>query len=98
MSDLVGNDEYLRTDEAEEAVSSLESAAEFLAAVRSDPYRWTWVILALHSAVQGFMILALRGGNGLLPFGMTLQRARCIRKWGVPSREKLDNFQIYTRR
>ena len=58
--------EYLRTDEAEEAVSSLESTAEFLRAVRTDRYRWKWVILALHAAAQGFMVLALRGGNGLL--------------------------------
>jgi hypothetical protein len=56
---------YLRTDEAEEAVSALEMVSESLAGVKSDIYRWKWALIALHSAVQGFMVLALRGGNGL---------------------------------
>ncbi|MCZ2074154.1 MAG: hypothetical protein LC130_04035 [Bryobacterales bacterium] len=66
MADVDASGEYLRTDEAEEAVSSLEATAEFLQMTRSDLYRWKWVILALHSAAQGFMVLALRGGTGLL--------------------------------
>lgn len=56
---------YLETDEAEEAVSALETVSESLARARSDLYRWKWVLIALHNAVQGFMVLALRGGNGL---------------------------------
>lgn len=56
---------YLRTDPAEEAISGLEMFAESLGSVASDPYRWKWAILALHGAVQGFMILGLRGSNNL---------------------------------
>jgi hypothetical protein len=65
MSAIADSGKYLRTDEAEEAVSSLAATADFLTQVETDRYRWKWVILALHSAAQGFMVLALRGGNGL---------------------------------
>lgn len=93
-SELDGSDEYLRTDEAEEAVSGLESTAEFLGMVRSDPYRWKWVILALHSAAQGFMVLALRGGNGLLALRDDVAAAwlEAYRNEGPFPIEKLDSF------
>lgn len=55
----------LRTDEATEAVSALRMAEETLVGIARSPHRWKWTILALHSAVQGFMVLALRGSNGL---------------------------------
>lgn len=54
---------YLRTDMHEEAVSALEMFAESLAAVASDTYRWKWSVIALHGAVQGFLVLSLRGSN-----------------------------------
>jgi len=57
---------YLRTDEVEEAISATEMVAESVAAVKVDIYRWKWALIALHSAVQGFMVLALRGSNGLV--------------------------------
>lgn len=56
---------YLRTDEAEEAVSAIEMVSESVTMAKSDIYRWKWALIALHSGVQGFMVLALRGGNGL---------------------------------
>lgn len=55
---------FLRTDETEEAVSALEMVTEALAGVEDDSYRWKWAIIALHSAVQGFLVLALRGTAG----------------------------------
>jgi hypothetical protein len=55
----------LRTDETEEAVSAIEMVSESIMMVEADIYRWKWALVALHSAVQGFMVLALRGGNGL---------------------------------
>jgi hypothetical protein len=54
---------YLRTDTSEEAVSALEMFAESLEAVPGDPYRWKWSIVALHGALQGFLVLGLRGSN-----------------------------------
>jgi hypothetical protein len=56
---------YLHTDEVEEAISAIEMVAESVAGVKADIYRWKWALIALHSAVQGFMVLALRGSNGL---------------------------------
>jgi hypothetical protein len=56
---------WFRTDEAEETLSALEIVADALLRVRSNLYQWKWAILALHGAVQGFMVLALRGSNGL---------------------------------
>jgi len=57
---------YLRTDEQEEAVRSLESAELHARAIYVDPYLWKWVFISLHNASQGFMVLALWNGNGLL--------------------------------
>lgn len=63
-----GSDEgiWLTTDESEEVVSALEMTAEMGKRLPQDKYAWKWVILSLHSALQGFMVLALRQGNGLL--------------------------------
>ena len=58
-------EKWLRTDETLEAVSSLEMVATSLQNVQNDWYQWKWAVLALHNSLQGFMVLALRGGNGL---------------------------------
>ncbi len=85
---------YLRTDEREEAVRSLEFAEEQARSLAVDPYLWKWVIVALHNATQGFMVLALWNGNGLLAM-----RPRVAKKWleayesgGAFPHEKLDEF------
>jgi hypothetical protein len=57
---------YLRTSEHEEAVRSIEWAASQAKELANDPYMWKWVLISLHNAVQGFMVLALWNGNGLL--------------------------------
>ena len=59
------SEKWLRTNEAEESVSSLEMVVQSLSNVESDWYQWKWAILALHSSLQGFMVMALRGSNGL---------------------------------
>ena len=56
---------FIPTDEYVEAISALEAAADELGRVQDDPYRWKWVILALHSTIQGMMLLALKGTNEL---------------------------------
>jgi hypothetical protein len=57
---------WLKTNEHEEAVRSLEYAALWTTNVCSDPYFWKWVLISIHNAAQGFMVLALWQGNGLL--------------------------------
>lgn len=56
---------FVVTDEFLETISALEAVANELERTQGDPYRWKWAILALHSAMQGMMALALRGGNNL---------------------------------
>jgi hypothetical protein len=57
---------YLRTNEHEEAVRSLEWAELQARMISTDSYHWKWVLISMHNAVQGFMVLALWSGNGLL--------------------------------
>lgn len=51
----------LRTSTNDDAVDSLEMLARFLEESADDPRRWKWAIVAAYTAVQGFMVLALRG-------------------------------------
>jgi hypothetical protein len=85
---------YLRTNEHEEAVRSLEFAQTQARLILSDPYHWKWVLISLHNAVQGLMVLALWNGNGLLSL-----RDKDAEKWLEAYRNdapypssKLDNF------
>ena len=59
------NQKYLETDELNEAVRDLEQVGRFLEMISSEIYYWKWVILALHSSLQGFMVAALKGSAGL---------------------------------
>ena len=67
---------WLRTDEAVEAVISLEMLCEQLPRVIDDPHYWRWVIIALHSGLQGFMVLALKGTNGF-----SVLTKECEKEW-----------------
>ena len=51
---------YLRTDEELETVDAIRMALRFAEEVRCDNTRWKWVIIALHNATQGMMVLALK--------------------------------------
>ena len=58
-------DEWLKTDEWIETVSDFEMFSEQLQRVIDDPRQWKWAIFALHSGIQGMMVLALEGSHGL---------------------------------
>lgn len=55
----------LETDEEQDALVSLELVTEHLPRVVANVHHWKWVILGLHSSLQGFMVLALQGTNAL---------------------------------
>lgn len=55
----------LEYDEKLDAISSLEILTEMLPRVISIPHYWKWVVLSLHSALQGFMVLALQRTDAL---------------------------------
>lgn len=57
---------YLRTDEEFETANAMQMAAQFASGLPTDLHLWRWVIIALHNAAQGAMVLSLRHGNGLL--------------------------------
>lgn len=67
---------YLRTDTQTDVVESIDMVKEMSIAVRDDPQKWKWLIIAIHSAVQGLMVLCLEKGNGLLT-----QHPRTAKKW-----------------
>jgi hypothetical protein len=84
----------LVTNEYEEAVLSLEFTAEATQRLGSNPYRWKWVVLGLHDALQGLMVLALRGSNGLavLPEDIAREWLKAYRSETKPPSERLDTF------
>lgn len=59
------DEKWLITDASVETVSAFEVFAEELLRASADPYRWKWAIIALHSGLQGMMVLALQGSHGL---------------------------------
>ena len=87
-------DNWLETDEHEEAVSALEHARISLETVPSDVYSWKWVVVALHNALQGFMVLATRGSNGLLCLqeDVAAKWLEAYRSGGPYPNERLDDF------
>lgn len=84
----------LKTNEFEEAVSSLQTLSEFLSSMDDDLYRWKWIILALHQALQGFMVLALRSSDGLRPLKDKSAAAwlQAHREGQEYPKEELDTF------
>jgi len=86
---------YLDTDEEQEVSNALQMAARFSEGLEAEPHLWRWVIIALHNAVQGMMVLSLRHGNGFLAL-----TDKCCQEWmdahqnGTPyPPEKLDRFE-----
>jgi hypothetical protein len=55
---------FCRFDEFEDAVLSIELAAEKFSEVQNSPTLWKWVIIAMQNAVQSAMVLALAGTDG----------------------------------
>lgn len=58
-------DRWLRTDEYVETITSLDMVCEQLPRVVDDLHRWKWVVISMHNALQGCMVLSLRGSNSL---------------------------------
>jgi len=85
---------YLRTDEEAEAANAMQMAARFSDDLERDARLWRWVIIALHNAAQGVMVLSLRHGNGLLAL-----TDECFKQWMEAHEnrtpypeEKLDSY------
>ncbi len=85
---------YLRTDEEFEAANAMQMAAQFASSLAKDLHLWRWVIISLHNAAQGAMVLSLRHGNGLLALNDESYSAwmAAYEKNEPPPPEKLDNY------
>lgn len=60
------NNQYVRTNTAEDLVSTLELSFEFLLKSCNDGRYWKWFIYSIHSAAQSVSALSIDGGNGFL--------------------------------
>ena len=56
---------FVHTDECQDVLASLEQCAFSLAQARQSERAWKWIILSLHSALQGAMVCHLSGTEGL---------------------------------
>lgn len=56
---------WIKTDELNEAILALDILSEHLVKVVDDTYYWKWSIISIHNSLQGFMVCALRGHNGV---------------------------------
>lgn len=75
---------WLDFDKILVAQTSLEMLSHSLSSIKTKPSYWQWVYIALHSAVQGYMVLALTGSNSLLTY-----REKDAKKW-------LENYENNT--
>jgi hypothetical protein len=84
----------LTTNEHEEAVLALEFTARAAQDLGVNAYRWKWVVVGIHNALQGLMVLALRGGNGLaaLPDDLAAEWLKAYDARTHPPVERLDTF------
>lgn len=60
-----GNAGWLRVDEREDLVNSLEHAVEIARTVRSEPRNWKWLLIVVHNALQGALVSVLTGTAGV---------------------------------
>jgi hypothetical protein len=80
---------WLNTNEAPDAVFSLEVTADHLAKAAHDLRHWKWVIVCLHNALQGFMVLALKGSDA---FNVMKKTDKISREWWESVRKGHPKF------
>ena len=49
---------FFRTDEEIDTVNALKTFCFFWEKIKEDEYYYKWAIIALHNALQGFMVVA----------------------------------------
>lgn len=59
------SEHYLRFDEIEDVLSSLNLLVLVARLVRKHPAYWKWIIVAAHDALQGSMVCALNDTSGV---------------------------------
>lgn len=67
---------FIDTDERQDVISSLQMTLTAIQLAHKDPIYWKWVILALHSGLQGAMVCHLNRSDG---FGAS--KDTDVKKW-----------------
>jgi hypothetical protein len=82
---------FCHFDEFEDAVLSVELAAEKFSDVQNSPTLWKWVIIAMQNAVQSAMACSRRDGwlRGALP-QLTNAEPRVVAKFDAEPAAKAD--------
>jgi len=88
--------EYLRFDEIEDVLSSLDLLALVTPLLKKHPSYWKWAIIVAHAGLQGAMVCALRDTSGVSV--LEKKCARQMLEWletqkGNPPKEKLADFE-----
>ena len=63
---IAPSDEYVRFDEYEDVLASVELVALLAPMVQQQPQCWKWIIVGAHSALQGAMVCAFVDSSGTL--------------------------------
>jgi hypothetical protein len=85
---------YIRTDEKQNAFDSLEKTTFFLERTKKDSSWWKWATIALHSALYGFMVCALRGSAGFSTYPDYIEE-RLLRFYSLsPEEQKKQSHPI----
>ncbi|WP_373937836.1 hypothetical protein L0990_12615 [Vibrio kanaloae] len=86
--------DWLRTDERQEFISSMQMVCRSLNECLEDEVQWKWGVIALHSAIQGIMVMSLRGTNDFLIMPEKLA-GKCIKAHSEEKswpKVKMDSF------
>lgn len=78
---------WIQTDEAADVAGSLRHALRALSFVSEDPQAWKWVMIALHSALQGACVCHLT--TTAVPLGAVTEKN--ARKWSAYYEESRTN-------
>jgi hypothetical protein len=93
---------YIRFDETEDVLASVDLLALIAPNLNSDPWLWKWAIISAHGASQGAMICVLRGTANLEV--MTPKAAGKWLEWydsdmkSRPPEERMANFSTLLER
>lgn len=91
---------HFESDDRIELQRALQMAREQAEQVAADPYRWKWVVIAVHNAVQASIVSAISGSAkiGALPPKVQEKWLEDDRLGKTLPRERLDRFMnLYSR-
>jgi hypothetical protein len=81
---------WLRIDEIGQMIDAVEHSAELASTLSDNVMRWKWLIIALHSALQGACTCALRGQHVRTDSVLRKDKAAAFVQWLEDSRETAD--------